>query len=65
MIHPILLKITLTANCFKRFNLFKLNIFFKRAKFTLDFKTNIQTFLCFEIKGVFRSFEINISFKKV
>ena len=28
-------------------------------------KTNIQAFLCFEIKGKFRSSEIYISFKKV
>ena len=32
-----LLKITLKANCFERFNLLKLNIYFKRAIFTLDF----------------------------
>ena len=40
-------------------------LYFKRAKFTLAFKTNKQAFLSFEIKGQFRFFEINISFKKV
>ena len=40
-------------------------MYFVRAKFTLDFKTNIQAFLCFEIKGKFRFKEIYISFKKV
>ena len=49
----------------KDLNLSKLDIYFKRANFNLDFKTNIQTFLCFEIKGKLRSFEIYISFKKV
>ena len=31
----------MTANCFERLNLLKLYIYFVRAKFTLDFKTNI------------------------
>ena len=47
---------------FWKFEPIKLNIYFERAKFTLDFKTNIQltSNSCFEIKGKFRSFKINI-----
>ena len=41
-----LFKINLTANCSKDLNLFKWNIYFVRVKFTLDFKINIQAFLC-------------------
>ena len=41
VLKPTLLKITLTASCFERF--FKWNIYFKRAKFTHDFKTNMYT----------------------
>ena len=52
----------LTGNCFGRY---KWNIYFKRAKFTLDFKTKKRVYICFEIKGKFRSNEIYISFKMV
>ena len=41
------------------------NNFDGKRKFILDFKTNIQAFLCFEIKGKFPSNEKYFSFKKV
>ena len=53
---PTLLKVTVL----KDLNLFKLNIYFVRAKFTLDFKTKKSLYICFEIKGKFHSNEIYI-----
>ena len=65
MITDALLKQLRWQTVLKYLNLFKLNIYFIRAKFFLDFKTNIEAFLCFEIYGKFRSNEIYIIFKKV
>ena len=42
----------------KDLNNLKWSIYFVNAKVTLDFFTNIQGFLSFEIKGKFRSNEI-------
>ena len=59
-----LLKITLMANSFERFKPFRLNIYFKRAKFTLDLKTKKCLYICIEIKGKILSFEIQGGPKK-
>ena len=44
------LKITYTQFVLKKFIIFKLYLYFPRAKFNLVFFTNIQAFLCNEIK---------------
>ena len=62
---PTLLKYLWRQTVLKDLNFFNWNIYFKRAKFTLDFKTKKCLYICFEIKGKFRSFKIYISFKKV
>ena len=48
----------LTGNCFERFKPFKIKYIFKKSEFTLYFKTKKRSYICFEIKGKFRSFEI-------